>query len=148
LGPETLTIFVVLGEKVRYSRKNKLYEAVLTFLGRVMMNLAGKRNLFDLPVSLPDEEVFESLAPSDHGVLIERIISRGQRTPEGIWYGQDRDEWVALVQGEALLAYEDGTTLEMKAGDHILIPAHSRHRIERTSVDPPCIWIAVHGNLL
>lgn len=112
------------------------------------MPKAGKRNLFDLPVPLPDEEVFESLTPSGHGVLIERIISRGQRTPEGTWYDQDRDEWVTLLQGKALLAYEDGTTLEMNAGDHILISAHSRHRVERTSIDPPCIWIAVHGNLL
>jgi cupin 2 domain-containing protein len=113
-----------------------------------MMPTAGKRNLFDLPVPLPGEEVFESLTPSGQGVLIERIISRGQRTPEGTWYDQERDEWVTLLQGKALLAFEDGTTVEMQAGDHILIPAQSRHRVERTSVDPPCIWIAVHGNLL
>ena len=112
------------------------------------MPAAKKRNLFALPEPLPDEEVFEPLTSSSHGVLIERIISRGQGTPEGTWYDQDTDEWVTLLQGKALLAYDDGTTVDMEAGDHILIPAHCRHRVERTSFDPPCIWIAVHGNLV
>jgi cupin 2 domain-containing protein len=111
------------------------------------MHPVKKGNLFELPDSLPDAEVFESLIP-DRGVLIERIISRGQATPKGSWYDQKRDEWVALLQGEATLAYEDGTTLELKAGDFVLIPAHCRHRVERTSMHPPCVWIAVHGSLL
>ncbi len=39
-------------------------------------------NLFHLPDPLPDHELFEPLLP-DHGVLIERIVSAGQTTPEG-----------------------------------------------------------------
>jgi cupin 2 domain-containing protein len=112
------------------------------------MSAIDKGNLFDLSGPLAHEEMFQALVPSDRGILIERIVSRGQTTPEGAWYDQDRDEWVALLQGEALLAYDDGTTLKMNAGDYVLIPAHCRHRVEQTSVDPPCIWIAVHGNLL
>lgn len=104
-------------------------------------------NLFDLPESPPDEELFEPLA-SGCGVLIERIVSTGQVTAEGEWYDQERDEWVALIQGEAAIAYEDGRVLELRAGDWVLIGAHERHRVERTSTEPPCIWLAVHGRLL
>ena len=105
-----------------------------------------KGNLFDLPSPLPAAEVFEALIP-DRGVQIERIVSCGQATPEGEWYDQARDEWVALLQGEATLRYADGRVLDMRAGDWVLIPAHERHRVERTSADPPCIWLAVHADM-
>ncbi len=103
-------------------------------------------NLFNLPNPLPDEEVFESLI-ADNGVLIERIISTGQASPKGYWYDQDRDEWVVLLQGRAKLVWEDGREMEMGPGDWVLIPAHQRHRVEWTSQNPPCIWLAVHGKL-
>ncbi len=104
------------------------------------------QNLYNLPDPLPSDELFTDLIP-DAGVKIERIVSSGQATPEGEWYDQPRDEWVALIQGEATLAYEDGTEVTLRAGDHLLIPAHTRHRVTRTSATPPCIWLAVHGRL-
>ncbi len=103
-------------------------------------------NLFDLPKPLPDKEIFEPLIP-DNGILIERILSSGQSSPEGQWYDQERDEWVVLIQGQAKLVWEDGRELEMESGDWLFIPAHERHRVEWTSEDPPCIWLAVHGKL-
>ncbi|WP_201785625.1 cupin domain-containing protein [Syntrophomonas wolfei] len=103
-------------------------------------------NLFDIPGHLRDKEFFESLLP-DRGILIERIISTGQASPTGFWYDQDRDELVMLLQGEAQLAWPEGRTLSMGRGDWLLIPAHERHRVERTSSDPPCIWLAIHGQL-
>jgi cupin 2 domain-containing protein len=105
-----------------------------------------KANLFDLPKLPGTEELFEPLIP-DCGVLIERIVSTGQATPVGEWYDQERDEWVALLQGEALLSCEDGRVLALKAGDWVFISAHEKHRVERTSSEPPCIWLAVHGRL-
>jgi cupin 2 domain-containing protein len=105
-----------------------------------------KKNLFDLPDILPDAEIFEPLCP-DAGVLIERIISSGQVTPEGEWYDQERDELVVLLRGEATLSFDDGLILKMNAGDYILIPAHRRHRVDYTSAVPPCIWVAVHADL-
>lgn len=103
-------------------------------------------NLLDLPETMPGEEIFESLLP-DRGILVERIISAGQSSPPGFWYDQDRDELVVLLQGEAELAWPDGRIRQMKRGDWLLIPAHERHRVERTSSNPPCIWLAIHGNL-
>lgn len=103
-------------------------------------------NLYDLPTPLPADELFADLIP-DTGVKIERIVSGGQSTPEGEWYDQERDEWVALIQGNAVLQYENGSELALGAGDHVLIPAHTRHRVASTGSEPPCIWLAVHGRL-
>lgn len=79
---------------------------------------------------------------------IERIISVGHVTPAGEWYDQATDEWVLLLQGEAELAFEGGDRQRLKRGDYLLIPAHCRHRVEATSTDPPCLWLAMHGKSL
>ncbi|MDY7012742.1 MAG: cupin domain-containing protein [Cyanobacteriota bacterium] len=100
-------------------------------------------NIFQLPSNLPNEEVFEAIVQRDR-VLIERIISTGQTTLPGDWYDQERDEWVIVLQGEAQLAYDDSTTIDLSAGDYLLIPAHQKHRVAYTSSDPSCIWLAVH----
>ena len=103
-------------------------------------------NFFDLPKKLPEEELFETIIP-DNGVLIERIISSGQTSPHGFWYDQERDEWVLLLQGEAILQWEDNRETKLLAGEWVFIPAHTRHRVEYTSIQPPRIWLAVHGQL-
>ena len=100
-------------------------------------------NIFKLPPDIYEAECFETLLSNPH-VLIERIISTGQTTPPDRWYDQERDEWVVLLQGEAKLSYEDGSTKLLAAGDWVLIPAHQKHRVEYTSANPPCIWLAVH----
>lgn len=103
-------------------------------------------NLWKLPHPLPGEEVFETLVETAE-LRIERIISNGQITPPGTWLEQDRDEWVALLQGQATLRFEQGPDQSLAAGDHLMIPAGTRHRVEHTSQQPPCIWLAVHGAL-
>ena len=102
-------------------------------------------NLLDLPDGLPQEqELFEPLV-STKNILIERIVSSGHATPAGEWYDQERDEWVLLVQGEATLSYDDGRTFDLRPGDYAFIPAHRKHRVDRTSA--PCVWLAIHANL-
>ena len=103
-------------------------------------------NLFDLPDPLSDDEEFTEVLHSKD-LKIERIVSTGQTTPEGQWYDQHEDEWVALIQGEAVLEYENGERLNLSAGDHVLLPAHCRHRVAYTSPQPPCIWLAVFGKM-
>jgi cupin 2 domain-containing protein len=99
-------------------------------------------NLFaDLPTVLP-EELVTILADNQH-VRIERIVSTGHRSPEGFWYDQDEHEWVAVLKGEARLVFEDGEAVPMKPGDHVLIPAHLKHRVEWTTPDEPTVWLAV-----
>ena len=100
-----------------------------------------KRSLFDeIPADLP-EELFSVLAENGP-VKIERIVSNGHASPEGFWYDQEQNEWVLLVSGSAVLTVGD-EQVELNVGDHLLIPAHQRHRVESTSATEKTIWIAV-----
>ena len=98
-------------------------------------------NLFQLPARLPQDEWLDTLLQR-RGIRIERIISTGQSSPPGFWYDQAEDEWVAVLQGNAALEWSDGSLQELAPGDHLLIPAGKKHRVARTSAEPPCIWLA------
>ena len=101
-------------------------------------------NLFEhIPADLPDE-IFQTLAVQG-GVRIERIVSDGHATPPGEWYDQEWDEWVLLVSGGATLLFDDDAVpLILRPGDHVMIPANCRHRVERTDTGQKTIWLAVH----
>jgi cupin 2 domain-containing protein len=102
-------------------------------------------NLFaDLPGARLDEERLSEILARPR-LKIERIVSTGQASPPGFWYDQPWDEWVALLAGAARLRFEnEARARELFAGDHVLIPAHARHRVEWTSENPPALWLAVH----
>ena len=103
-------------------------------------------NLFRDPGLAPDgEERFEALLRGPDGLLVERIVSHGQVTPEGAWFDQDLDEWVLVLEGEAVLGFEDGSSVRLARGDWHFLPRAKRHRVDHTST--PCIWLAVHGDL-
>jgi len=101
-------------------------------------------NIFSgVPLQL-QEERFDTLARSG-AVRIERIVSQGQATPDGEWYDQELDEWVLLLAGSADLHLAgEAEPRRMAAGDHVLIPAHCRHRVSWTDPDRQTIWLAVH----
>ena len=101
-------------------------------------------NIYEVPQEVSQLEKFEQIV-SGKNIQIERIVSTGQTTTSGQWYDQELDEWVILLQGEAELSYADDTRIRLKAGDYLLIPTHTKHRVEYTSIEPPCIWLAVHG---
>lgn len=88
------------------------------------------------------EEAFDTLF-ANPAVRVERIVSHGHASPEGFWYDQPHDEWVVVVQGEAVLAFADTAPLRMRAGDWVTVPAHCRHRVESTGADT--VWLAVHA---
>ncbi|MDA0831642.1 MAG: cupin domain-containing protein [Planctomycetota bacterium] len=98
--------------------------------------------LANLHDDLP-EELFESLVDSPH-VRIERIVSKGHRSPDGFWYDQPQNEWVLLLKGDAVLEFEGEPSVEMQPGTAVLIPAHCRHRVIQTSADEHTVWLAVH----
>ena len=104
-----------------------------------------KNNLFeDIPEDLP-EELLRVLVEGC-GTRIERIVSDGHASPEGFWYDQQEKEWVLLVSGSAVLSIETNGVVEqiqLKPGDHLLLPAHRRHRVESTSQTEKTIWLAI-----
>ncbi|WP_330925668.1 cupin domain-containing protein [Candidatus Sororendozoicomonas aggregata] len=105
-----------------------------------MMN----KNLFkDIPEEL-SQEFFEVLQDRE-ALKIERIVSKGHYTPENEWYDQQWDEWVVLLTGAATLRVEGHAALyDLFPGDHILLPAHIRHRVEWTDPAQESVWLAVH----
>jgi mannose-6-phosphate isomerase-like protein (cupin superfamily) len=88
-------------------------------------------------------EVFTELLEQG-GVRIERIVSAGQATPEDKPFVQDADEWVVLLQGSAAIRLEDHEEAALTPGDHLLIPAGTRHWVTRPDPDGPTVWLAVH----
>ena len=95
-----------------------------------------------IPADTP-EELFQVILKTDN-TRIERIVSKGHSSPEGFWYNQDQNEWVILLRGIAHLLFEGSDDIiELKTGDYIHIPAHTRHRVEWTDSKVETIWLAV-----
>ena len=103
------------------------------------------RNIFSgVPASRSTEEIFEQLVVGN-SVRVERIISEGQSSPTDFWFDQDQNEWVMLIQGEAILKFEaEEKPVRLRPGDWIDIPAHVKHRVEWTIPHKKTIWLAVH----
>ena len=107
------------------------------------LRASGGNLLEDVPRRLADEEVRPLLTTPD--VVIERIVSTGQASPPGFWFDQDDEEWVLLVQGSAALwVAGEPEPRQLVPGSYVHLPAHCRHRVEATSVEPPAVWLAVH----
>ncbi|MBI2228696.1 MAG: cupin domain-containing protein [Deltaproteobacteria bacterium] len=75
-------------------------------------------------------------------VRVERIVSNTHSSPAGFWYDQPEDEWVMVLRGQATLQFPGGQSMAMRAGDHVTIASHVRHRVSET--DAETIWLAVH----
>lgn len=102
------------------------------------------KNIFsDIPVEIPDE--LTEILISSGDIRIERIISKGQHSPENFWYDQDQDEWVILLHGKARLKfYGQSEPVELDTGDYINIPPHRKHRVEWTDPEEVCVWLVVY----
>ncbi len=87
-----------------------------------------------------DGERFDLLVDTTDGrPVVEQILSGRVDTP--VDYLGDRDEWVAILAGNATLDV-DGQTVELAAGDWVVLPAHVPHRL--MSVDEGTSWLAFH----
>ena len=105
--------------------------------------MAGVGNVFsDIPDELPDE-LSEVLVRSGC-VRVERIVSRGHRSPVGFWYAQDEDEFVLLIEGEAELEIEgEAGPRALSRGDWLSLPAGLGHRVSWTTPERDTIWLAI-----
>jgi cupin 2 domain-containing protein len=97
--------------------------------------------LRDLPAGGAGE-VTERLA-GDGAARIERIVSRGEASPEGFWYDQDEAEFVLVLSGAARLRFADGEVMSLGPGDWVDIAPHRRHRVDWTDPARPTVWLAV-----
>ncbi len=84
------------------------------------------------------EETFQELL-THKNVTIERIVSKSFKN--GSWMVQQHDEWVLLIQGDALMEFND-RNVSLKQGEYLFIKAHEAHRVLETSQS--AIWLAVH----
>jgi cupin 2 domain-containing protein len=73
------------------------------------------------------------------GVVVEQILSG--TLGDAVAYDQDHDEWVVVLSGGATLEVGD-ETLDLVAGDWVLLRAHERHRLVQTV--PGTSWLALH----
>ncbi|NPA95426.1 MAG: cupin domain-containing protein [Thermodesulfobacteria bacterium] len=108
-----------------------------------------KGNIFsNIPDTFP-EEIFETLLQGK-SFRLERILSKGHRSPQDFWYDQAQDEWVIVLRGRATLRFakgqdtRDSYDLELGPGDYVLIPSHLKHRVERTTESEETVWLAIH----
>lgn len=98
-------------------------------------------NIFSDIAEAGEEEQFDLLLKSPN-CRIDRIVSAGHSSPKGFWYDQENDEFVLLLQGEAVLEFEN-RRVALRAGDYLHIPKNCKHRLESSSLDPVCIWLCV-----
>jgi cupin 2 domain-containing protein len=101
-------------------------------------------NLFaGIPDTLAAEQITALLTTPN--VRIERIVSRGHTSPPDFWYNQPQGEWVIVLAGSAAVAFEGETSPRtLRSGDHLHIPAHTKHRVVSTDAGEPTVWLAVH----
>ena len=107
--------------------------------------MAESGSLFaDIPRAMENEQFADLYAAP--GIRIERIVSAGHATPPSEWLEQDWTEWVALLAGAAAIQIEGEPSLRtLKPGDWLLIPAHTRHRVEWTDSSGATVWLAIHA---
>lgn len=99
-------------------------------------------NIFEsIPDNL-DTEVFEDILKSSN-LRIERIISKGQSSPDVGWYDQEDNEWVIVLEGKAVLEFETDGLVTLNKGDYLNIPAHSKHKVNWTDPDQITVWLAI-----
>ena len=95
-------------------------------------------NLFANAAPPSRGEHFERLL-THKNLVVERILSSASITSSE--YVQSQDEWVVLLQGNALLDVA-GEDIELRTGDYLFLPSGTPHTVQRVS--DGALWLAVH----
>ena len=99
-------------------------------------------NIFsDIPRDVPTE-LFEDIIKTEK-LRVERIVSKGQASPENFWYDQDENEWVIVLSGYGVIEFKTSDTVTLKPGDYLNIKAHEQHRVQATAADETTVWLAI-----
>lgn len=128
------------GGSVRYPGSRLLaYCIVLRF--KSVESMRATSILSNLPATAASEAFADLLkTPS---LRIERIVSRGHRSPASGWYDQTEHEWVMVVAGAGRIQFESGEEVQLNAGEYVNIPAGCRHRVSWTDPEVATVWLAV-----
>jgi cupin 2 domain-containing protein len=94
---------------------------------------------------------------------VERVVAHGQASLDVASCETPVNQFVLLLEGEARLEVEtekvnlmpgtgrllENVKVNLTPGDHILIPQHTRHRVDWTSPDRETVWLTVYfgGNI-
>ena len=97
-------------------------------------------NLYDSPSADENREIFTPLFEND-SIKIESI--RSWLKTAGELYNQDQDEWVILLEGEAVLEI-DTQIVYLARGDYLFIPKHTPHRVHSTAKN--ALWLGVFSS--
>jgi len=95
-------------------------------------------NFFDDVEPPKSGEIFQILH-ENRDILIEKIISSDKQ--QGKLYNQNHDEWIILLEGEALLELGDEKKF-LKKGDFLFIAKNTPHRVLQTKNGT--LWLCVH----
>ncbi len=99
-------------------------------------------NIYEsIPDNIPNEVFLDVL--KGQNIRIERILSKGQTSPQTGWYDQDENEWVIVLQGSGTILFEDGKEVTLGPGDYLNIERHQRHKVTWTDPDRTTLWLAV-----
>ena len=102
-----------------------------------------------------------SLFPLNHWLAVRLHLSEGKAAvificiafliigiPAGLLgasMAQHMGEWVMVLRGSARIrCTEPERIVDLSVGDHLHLPPHRRHRVERTDPDPGTLWLALH----
>ncbi len=91
------------------------------------------------PAAAPPEGERVDVLLSAGGTVIEHILSGSLRRP--VEFRQDHVEWVVVLAGGAQLEVA-GETVDLSAGEWIVIPTETPHRVMSTQAGTE--WLAVH----
>ncbi len=96
------------------------------------------QNIYDYTQPKEGDELLSELLSSEK-VTINRIVSN--QLENGGWYEQEEDEWLILLEGEAILEM-DTEEINLKKGDTLFIEAMTLHRVKKTSAN--ALWLTIH----
>lgn len=83
-----------------------------------------------------DGEIEEKIYEDDE-IKVIRTLSLDQVTD---FYDQDELEIVFLLKGKAQIEYEDGSRLDLREGDSLVIRPHEIHRV---SWQEKAVWLCI-----
>ena len=104
------------------------------------MKINNLLQIADLDIN---KEIFETLL-AEKEFTVERIISPFMPEGDAKWWNPKDSELVFLLQGKAILEFENKDFRKLSNGDYLFISKGMNHRVAFTSENPLAIWLAIH----